>query len=1378
MDSTPYDQHDEWLPWDRPSASQPQRSDTGHSMSDLRPWDPTSVVQVPLQYETRMPVFKAGPGTAMTGDMRDLQQNLYACCQIGHLQRAAEIVRRLSQTYLDNAPELSDAHQHYLHGCLRSLQLEPNKEKYLAMQRWLELEVKAKGIKPTPAMLAAMIKGAFCILDGSRLDRTVRRYLAYAHGISSDMLDATADFHFFTNSERARIVRLAPAQYENPHELVELDEGTETLTQAPNLTNDEQPEPQATSAEGESRTTALPTLFELPELELRAVEQKGHGLTILKAALDAAKIDGEEGGTREPTQKQLEAQQVRLEMKVLEVAIQRWRAEAESNQAMRTLGLLKNPSIGSIMHDWIVEMCTLVREEIKIVENADTQALGSQDTDRMLIGPFLTFVAPDKMCAAAILAYLGMLNDQRTVNPTAIELTRLVMRVGTTVGHEIQTSLAKLKLKTMPAEEQRRQLVRLDKATPQKKQTIARRILDSSIVLDPHDPERLVPGVPDLTQSIRAKLGAFFISLLIKVAKMPVSVTISGTNEVVTRTLPVVGNSKIWRNGKRVGVVLTHVELINKMKREPVGSMIAKYLPMVVPPRKWETVSKGPYYRTVVPAVRFKDVSRAQKAYIDLAVNKGDMKQVFAGLDVISKVPWRINKRVFRVLADCWNTGEPIAGLPPENPMPDYPQEPDKSETYNHRRWKNVMREIHNEIVGWHSQRCYINFQLECAKAYLDRVFYCPHNVDFRGRAYPIPPYLNHMSADNIRGCFMFAEGKELGEAGLHWLKVHLANVFGYDKESISARAAFTEEHLADIYDSATNPMTGRRWWMKSEDPFQTLAACMELTEALDSPVPTKYVSHLPVQQDGSCNGLQHYAALGGDTVGARQVNLMPGDKPSDIYSAVADMVREEVTKAAAEGYEMAIMLKDHIARKVVKQPVMTNVYGVTFHGARAQVKKQLLELLPKASLDNDINPNTMAGYIAKEIFVALGKMFNGAQLIQAWLGECGARISQAITPEQLTRIKQKRAGQLSEVAKFRRKMLKGEMREAMKGDYMFKSTIVWTTPLGLPVVQPYRVSKFRTIKTNMQELQLVETTSADPVSLKKQLQAFPPNFIHSLDATHMMLSALKCDEIGLTFAAVHDSFWTHAADIPTMNRVLRDAFVRMHSEDIIGRLREELVARYDGCLYMASVRWDSVVADKISAWREQRGRRRNQFVHVQPDSEAQIDELLAEYERQQLLQSDDPAKRAEGRAMVTPASILEAEADVEKDVVSEGQAVQILGTIDANLEADAADDGIANEAARRADALTNAGDDHIDSLDEGQDIVATKPDEDVDADEVGGAEPVQSAETTAKKPKKPRKAGTLAQKLYLWMPLTFPPAPPKGEFDVSKLKESQYFFS
>ncbi len=54
----------------------------------------------------------------------------------------------------------------------------------------------------------------------------------------------------------------------------------------------------------------------------------------------------------------------------------------------------------------------------------------------------------------------------------------------------------------------------------------------------------------------------------------------------------------------------------------------------------------------------------------------------------------------------------------------------------------------------------------------------------------------------------------------------------------------------------------------------------MEVRDALASGDPAGFRSRLPVQMDGSCNGLQHYAALSRDEAGGRSVNLLPCDRP------------------------------------------------------------------------------------------------------------------------------------------------------------------------------------------------------------------------------------------------------------------------------------------------------------------------------------------------------------------------------------------------------------------------------------------------------------------------------------------------------------------
>ena len=118
---------------------------------------------------------------------------------------------------------------------------------------------------------------------------------------------------------------------------------------------------------------------------------------------------------------------------------------------------------------------------------------------------------------------------------------------------------------------------------------------------------------------------------------------------------------------------------------------------------------------------------------------------------------------------------------------------------------------------------------------------------------------------------------------------------------------------------------------------------------------------------DGSCNGLQHYAALGRDKIGGTAVNLCPCDKPQDVYSGVMHEViarveeeaqktldidgwedsTEHLTKAektAVRNHKAAKLVNGLIDRGVVKRTVMTSVYGVTFIGAKQQIHEKIEE--------------------------------------------------------------------------------------------------------------------------------------------------------------------------------------------------------------------------------------------------------------------------------------------------------------------------------------------------------------------------------------------------------------------------------------------------
>lgn len=98
---------------------------------------------------------------------------------------------------------------------------------------------------------------------------------------------------------------------------------------------------------------------------------------------------------------------------------------------------------------------------------------------------------------------------------------------------------------------------------------------------------------------------------------------------------------------------------------------------------------------------------------------------------------------------------------------------------------------------------------------------------------------------------------------------------------------------------------------------------------------------------------------------------------------------------------------------------------------------------------------------------------------------------------------------------------------------------------------------------TAFQNLNLAVEYDDLPVQKRKQRTALPPNFVHSLDATHMLITCKKMMEKKLVFASVHDSYWTHPCDVDEMNEALREAFVELYEQPLLENFRNSLVRRY-----------------------------------------------------------------------------------------------------------------------------------------------------------------------------------------------------------------------
>jgi len=331
---------------------------------------------------------------------------------------------------------------------------------------------------------------------------------------------------------------------------------------------------------------------------------------------------------------------------------------------------------------------------------------------------------------------------------------------------------------------------------------------------------------------------------------------------------------------------------------------------------------------------------------------------------------------------------------------------------------------------------------------------------------------------------------------------------------SFDGRANFADENMDSVRAAVENPFGENDWWTKFDDPFQGLATCHEIVQAIDSGEPENYMCSLPVHMDGSCNGLQHYAALGRDRGGGKAVNLCVADKPQDVYIGeegemillmntlsnhalnaalniylgvmnkvirrvaldADDMIKfdensNDLTKGEKEllkKVKSARLVNGLIDRGVVKRTVMTSVYGVTYIGAKNQIGEKIEEKLEEKGCDIDeIEPeiHMACGYLAKLTMEVMGQQFKGARQTMNWLTQCARLIAAQGQP------------------------------------------VSFISPIGVPVVQPYRQRRSYTVVTLLQNISLTNDSDVLPLHRQRQVSAFPPNYVHSLDSSHMLLT-------------------------------------------------------------------------------------------------------------------------------------------------------------------------------------------------------------------------------------------------------------------------------
>ena len=633
-------------------------------------------------------------------------------------------------------------------------------------------------------------------------------------------------------------------------------------------------------------------------------------------------------------------------------------------------------------------------------------------------------------------------------------------------------------------------------------------------------------------------------------------------NEDVWRSWPL--TDKVHLGGKLLDIIIAKTGMIERIKKverrksryfvratdttlrwlesrhDECELMHSLYLPMVVEPRPWTTPTEGGYLTTAIRPLKL--VKTWSRNYLK-DLEAVDMPEVYRAINSLQSVAWRVNTKVLDVVRQMWDA-DLGAGVLPEREQRPLPVRPDDIDINRdaRRKWAREAGRVHNYNFRLSSKRLRTVQVLRTAEQFADEPeLYFPHQMDWRGRMYPVPLFLNPQGDDLSKGLLTFATGKPLGERGLYWLAIHGANCYGEDRVSLDERRAWVEKNTRDIFASAKEPLC-RTFWQNAGDPCQFLAFCYEWASAVAETVPSEYVCTLPVKLDGSCNGTQHFAAMLLDQPTAEVINLAPADKPNDIYQLVADevmrMVEEDLVDPDRldEGVlDVALGWRGRVDREVCKRPTMTLAYGATYFGFKEQVAVDTLTpMRDEPDYPFEDNEFYAARYMADKLNVALHAVVVAAKGTMDWLHKVAVIASKDGLP------------------------------------------LLWTTPQGLPVLQEYREGLGKRVKTQLAGTQVYLTVvdhargAGQKLDARKQVAGVAPNYVHSMDASHLMATVNSCFEMpGFTsFAGVHDSFGTLAADVDLLRDRLRTAFVRQYQEvDRLASFHREQAARLSGDL-------------------------------------------------------------------------------------------------------------------------------------------------------------------------------------------------------------------
>jgi DNA-directed RNA polymerase len=264
---------------------------------------------------------------------------------------------------------------------------------------------------------------------------------------------------------------------------------------------------------------------------------------------------------------------------------------------------------------------------------------------------------------------------------------------------------------------------------------------------------------------------------------------------------------------------------------------------------------------------------------------------------------------------------------------------------------------------------------------------------------------------------------------------------------------------------------------------------------------------------------------------------LTSSTTPEDVYQTVADIVRQRVegdVEVAEVSHYAQLWLAFGIDRDLVKRNVMTFSYSSKKYGMGQQHMEDLMRPLRYEVLarkhkehpfgDNEEEQKRASSYLAGIVYEAISEVVSLPAQAMGFLQACARALAHEAKP------------------------------------------LVWKTPLGMPWVNLYHDVDIKRVSLWLHDVRIrvkLADGSLKTINKKDSANGVAPNFVHGLDATHLLMVASAARAEKIDVATVHDSFGCLAPHAGRFNQIIREQFVKLYVEhDVLSEVLEQ--ARLD----------------------------------------------------------------------------------------------------------------------------------------------------------------------------------------------------------------------